>query len=113
MKNKGWGPCAELPIAWRVWWLQVNGRPFDKSFRPKPQHKTYSTKEQAEREKRLLAERFGPEAAVHVTPVYISRTKREQKLVAAQDSLTRAGWPIQSRPPRPSSPSRKLRRSWQ
>ena len=98
---------AELPIAWRVWWLTINGRPFDEKFRPEPQHKDFPTRETAETEKRLLAACFGAAAAVHVAPVYISRPKRERKLATAQGCLAVTGWPVQARPPRPGALPKK------
>jgi hypothetical protein len=45
-----------------------------------------------------------------VTPTPISTQKRVAVRRAAQDDLTRLGWPVQHVPPRPGMPVRKARK---
>lgn len=99
----------EEPIAWRVHWMAVPDRSIEKRYRPAPQHQDFATKAEAEAEKLRLCARFGDKAVVHVQPCYLSTSKREHKLNAAQDSLAIAGWPIQIRPPHPGMPNKGRR----
>jgi hypothetical protein len=103
--NCGQGSWLEEPIAWCVHWIAVPDRPCGKRDRPAPQHQDFATKAEAEAERLRLYAQFGDTAVIHIQPRYLSPAKRERKLVAQQDSLTAAGWPIQMRPPRSGMPN--------
>ena len=108
--NCGKGPWMEAPIAWRVHWMAVPERSIEKRYRPAPQHQDFATKAEAEAERLRLHAWFGGKAVVHVQPCYLSTSRRERKLNAAQDSLAIAGWPIQIRPPHPGMPNGRRRK---
>jgi hypothetical protein len=100
----------EGPIAWRVHWIAVPDRSIEKKYRPAPQHQDFATRAEAEAERLRLYARFGGTAVIHVQACYLSTSKRERTLNAAQDSLAVAGWPIQMRPPRPGMSNKGRRR---
>jgi hypothetical protein len=103
-------PPVEPPVAWRVCVQPANGRPFDREFRPKPHYTVCTTKSEAEREKERQRAHHGADAAIHIEPVFPTRAERKRLLVAMQDSLSAAGWPVQRRPPRPGMPAKGRKR---
>jgi hypothetical protein len=98
---------AEIPIAYRLWWLLANPKPFDELFRPAPRYNDFSTQAEAETRKRLLVEQFGDQVCAHVERRYLSKAKRERSRKARQQSLDQAGWPILRRSPQIGVPETK------
>jgi hypothetical protein len=74
-----------------VHWIGRPARPFDRRYPNIVEHRDFPSQEAADAEKKFLAQCFGPEACVHVTPVFITRQKRAWKYKKAQ---TDAGWPV-------------------
>lgn len=89
---------------WRLSWMFVDHPKLTTPHRANRQFRDFPTRDEAEREKRLLVAIHGKRVVACVQARYQTRRERERRLSEQQQSLFPGELPLQPRPPVPGMP---------